>query len=240
MNQLIKIETKTIGNEEINSVNARELHEFLEVGKDFSTWIKSRIEQYDFSENDDYISLPRMGEQTRGGQNKIDYIISLDMAKELSMVEKNDKGKEARKYFIECEKIAKQQAKPMSTLELMAYSVKILQEQEAKVLRIEAEQRDMSIKQLSIATKQVETDNKIRLIEAKVTTSNSDYYSVSGYASLKGHRHLDVRRANLIGRLAAKLSREYDIEVGKVKDERYGHVNTYHIDILNEAFNRRI
>ena len=44
MKQLIKIETKTIGNEEINAINARELHEFLEVGKDFSNWIKGRIE----------------------------------------------------------------------------------------------------------------------------------------------------------------------------------------------------
>ena len=100
MNQLIKIETKTIGNEEINAINARELHGFLESKQDFSTWIKNRIEQYGFSENIDYLSLHNFVEQTRGGQNRIDYIISIDMAKELSMVERNEKGKEARKYFI--------------------------------------------------------------------------------------------------------------------------------------------
>ena len=123
--------------------------------------------------------------------------------------------------------------KPMTAMQMLEAQLVIMKEQEEKMLRLEAEQR-------GLADKQMETDIKLNLIEAKVTTSNSDYYSVSGYASLKGHRHLDVRRANLIGRLAAKLSREYDIEVGKVKDERYGQVNTYHIDILNEAFNRRI
>lgn len=226
MNQLIKVETKTIGSEEINSINARELHEFLEVGKDFSTWIKGRIDQYSFIENIDYILLTYSGEQVHGGSNRIDYIVSLEMAKELSMVERNEKGKEARKYFIECEKIAKGKSKPLTTLEIMAQSVKILQDHEAKMLVLESKQNDI--------------DSKILEIESKISTSNSDYYSVSGYASLKGFKHLDIRRANLIGRLAAKLSREYGIDIGKVKDERYGNVNIYHIDILNESFNRKI
>lgn len=87
-------------------VNARDLHEFLESRKDFSSWIKDRIERYDLVENEDYvILLPQKGEQTgRGGHNKIDYVLTLDAAKELSMVEGNEKGKQARKYFIACEK----------------------------------------------------------------------------------------------------------------------------------------
>lgn len=87
-------------------VNARDLHEFLESRKDFSSWIKDRIERYDLVENEDYaILLPKKGEQTgRGGHNKIDYVLTLDAAKELSMVEGNEKGKQARKYFIACEK----------------------------------------------------------------------------------------------------------------------------------------
>lgn len=86
--------------------NARDLHEFLESRKDFSSWIKDRIERYDLVENEDYvILLPQKGEQTgRGGHNKIDYVLTLDAAKELSMVEGNEKGKQARKYFIACEK----------------------------------------------------------------------------------------------------------------------------------------
>ncbi len=148
------------------------------------------------------------------------------------MVEKNDKGKEARKYFIECEKRLKENKKPMTAMQILETQLAIMKEQEVKMLKLEAEQKELT-------TKQAETDNKIKLIEAKVTTSNSDYYSVSGYASLKGFKHLDVRKANLIGRMAAKLSREYDVEIGKVKDEKWGQVNIYHIDILNEAFNYR-
>jgi anti-repressor protein len=105
MNQLITI-TENNGNK---AVSARELHEFLEIGKDFSTWIKNRIDEYDFTENEDYSLLPNFGEQNgRGGHNKIEYALSIDMAKELSMVEKNAKGKQARRYFIAIEKKATQ------------------------------------------------------------------------------------------------------------------------------------
>lgn len=226
MNQIIKIETKIIGNEEINAINARELHGFLESKQDFSTWIKNRIEQYGFSENIDYLSLHNFVEQTRGGQNRIDYIISIDMAKELSMVERNEKGKEARKYFIECEKKLKVNSKPMTAMQILETQLAIMKEHEARIIEVQ--------------NKQTVQEEKIKNIEAKISTSNSDYYSVSGYASLKGFKHLDIRKANLIGRLAAKLSKEYGVDIGKVKDERYGNVNIYHIDILHEAFNRKI
>ncbi len=90
------------------AVNARELHQFLEVGKDFSNWIKDRIEKYGFTENEDFILLANSGDQnSHGGHNRKDYAISLDMAKELSMVERNEKGRQARRYFIAMEKEAR-------------------------------------------------------------------------------------------------------------------------------------
>lgn len=110
--ELIKIET----NNGKQTVNARELHAFLEVGKDFSTWLKDRIDQYGFVENQDFIIFPEIGENSSGikrGRPSKEYHISIDMAKELAMVERNDKGKQARQYFIECERIAKD---PMALL----------------------------------------------------------------------------------------------------------------------------
>lgn len=109
MNELMTIESRQIGGGEIKTVNARDLHAFLEVKKDFSTWIKDRIEKYGFTENQDFVCSPILGSEGRGGHNRIDYHLILDMAKELSMVERNDKGKQARQYFLECERVAKNQ-----------------------------------------------------------------------------------------------------------------------------------
>jgi len=86
-------------------VDARELHQFLEVKRDFSTWIKGRIKRYDFEEGNDYTTAHRFGGAVHkgGGHNKIDYALTLNMAKELAMVENNEKGREARRYFIKAE-----------------------------------------------------------------------------------------------------------------------------------------
>jgi phage anti-repressor protein len=102
--KLIPVFTGTIAGVSIQLVDARTLHTFLEVGKDFSNWIKDRIKQYDFQENEDYLRVAKIGDGVNQGFQPIDYHLNLDMAKELSMVERNEKGKQARRYFIECEK----------------------------------------------------------------------------------------------------------------------------------------
>ncbi|WP_375681684.1 MULTISPECIES: antA/AntB antirepressor family protein [unclassified Bartonella] len=111
MNTLIEIKEQVIDQETVQTVNARELHAFLEVKRDFSNWIKDRINKYDFKEERDYIlTLAKIGER----QNVVlkEYYLTLSVAKELSMVENNKKGREARLYFIECEKRVKQVAVP--------------------------------------------------------------------------------------------------------------------------------
>lgn len=141
MKELIKIQNEQIGEYRINSVNARDLHKSLGVGKDFSTWIKARLKKTQAELNIDYvvqnalnsgISAGRQngraglngsistapqnygaglnGEKKAApqnggaGLNKIEYIISLDLAKEIAMLESNEKGREIRKYFIDCER----------------------------------------------------------------------------------------------------------------------------------------
>lgn len=89
------------------TINARDLHAFLKVRKMFAHWIKDRITQYGFIENQDFVCLPVLAsKEGRGGHNRVDYFLSLDMAKEVSMVERNAQGKIARQYFIQCEKMA--------------------------------------------------------------------------------------------------------------------------------------
>lgn len=118
MNEIINIKVvqKTIDWDKIRFVNSRELYKWLWVKRDFSTWLKDRIQKYDFVENLDYFiyeekalqSFPKKGEpslkqKTNGMKRAKDYIISIDMAKELAMVENNEMGKNVRKYFIRVE-----------------------------------------------------------------------------------------------------------------------------------------
>ncbi|SUI81060.1 Phage anti-repressor protein [Serratia quinivorans] len=104
--QLVPVFNGTISDESALLCNARDLHRFLGVGKMFASWIKERIAEYEFVENQDYILLANFGKQTsgRGGHNRKDYHLTLDTAKELAMVERNEKGRQVRQYFIECEK----------------------------------------------------------------------------------------------------------------------------------------
>ncbi|EQB9285435.1 antA/AntB antirepressor family protein [Escherichia coli] len=103
--QLIPVFNGTIANETALLCNARDLHAFLGVKKVFAAWITNRISEYKFIENQDYILLSNLGKQTsgRGGHNRKDYHLTLDTAKELAMVERNEKGRQIRRYFIECE-----------------------------------------------------------------------------------------------------------------------------------------
>jgi len=92
------------------AVSARELFNFLAINDRFSVWI-DRMIGYGFSENQDYLGCSFY--DTRANKNLVDYVVSVDMAKEISMIQRSEKGKQARQYFIECERLAKQAAQPI-------------------------------------------------------------------------------------------------------------------------------
>lgn len=93
---------KIISKEGVSSVDARDLHRHLGVKSKFADWIKNRINDYDFVEGEDFSIYT----QSKEGNNAVssEYSISFGMAKELGMVERSAKGKEIRKFFIECER----------------------------------------------------------------------------------------------------------------------------------------
>lgn len=101
MTELFVLVNRPVAGQAQQTVNARELHAFLEVQTRFNDWIKNRVDEYGFIENQDFIAFT---ENLVNGGRRIEYALSLDMAKELSMVERNEKGKRARQYFIDCEK----------------------------------------------------------------------------------------------------------------------------------------
>jgi len=108
--------------------------------------------------------------------------------------------------------------KALSTLDILEYQIKLLREQEAKIIQIEQ--------------KQDYQDNKLLEIESRLISSHSHYYTISGYANLIGLRNLNIREAGFYGKKATKISKDFGYKINKVKDERFGHVNTYHIDVL--------
>ncbi len=113
---LIPVIDGEIGGEVQPCVDARTLHKWLKNGDMFANWIKSRIKTYGFVENEDYSivleiskTIRKYGKSTRKGTVKrTEYLLTLDVAKELSMIENNEQGRVARRYFINCEKVLRQ------------------------------------------------------------------------------------------------------------------------------------
>lgn len=100
LNELIKINYDT----EQPSVSARELHEGLGIGTEFAKWF-SRMCEYGFSAKIDYLEvIVKNDENPKGGRPATDYQISVDMAKQICMIQRTDKGKQYREYFLELEK----------------------------------------------------------------------------------------------------------------------------------------
>jgi phage anti-repressor protein len=123
----IPVITGRLAGQSVPLVDARLLHGFLEVGRDFSNWIKDRVAEYEFIEGEDFICIadhrdfspnrgknhratdfsPNPAKNRRGRPNR-DYFLTLDMAKELAMVERTPRGRQARRYFIACEQQLRQ------------------------------------------------------------------------------------------------------------------------------------
>lgn len=151
MNELIKIDND-------NKVSGRELHDFLEVGRDFTNWMKQMI-GYGFSEHADYEVYAKNGENPSGGRPSVDYSMTIDMAKEICMIQRTEKGKQARQYFIECEKRLKGQ-KPMSQLEILAGATQALLDQQREIDRIKMANEKQE-KEMKVLNSRVDTMNGV-------------------------------------------------------------------------------
>ena len=132
--ELIKI----IEREGRQLVSGRELHEFLEIRTKYKDWFRRMVE-YGFEEEIDFIRVAQK-RATNNLKNPvttvIDHAISIDMAKEISMIQRTEKGKIARQYFINCEKKLKE-VKKLSPMELMELQFKALKEQKEKIAQVE-------------------------------------------------------------------------------------------------------
>lgn len=125
MNNLINV---TLNENQEPVVSGRQLHQVLGVKTPYSMWF-DRMVEYGFTENQDFLLNHFVKQTGRGGHNKIDHVLKLDMAKEIAMIQRTDKGKEVRQYFIQVEKDFNSPEK------IMARALKIA---DRKIIKLEA------------------------------------------------------------------------------------------------------
>lgn len=146
MNELINV---TLNENHEPVVSARQLHETLEVKTEYKKWFK-RMAEYGFAENEDYLRVTQKCPTLGGLQDMTDHIIKLDMAKEIAMIQRTDKGKEVRKYFIQVEKDFNSPEKIMARALLMADKKIKLLENENENLLIELEEANKNADYLDL------------------------------------------------------------------------------------------
>lgn len=204
MEQLIKVQANENGQQ---VVSARELHEFLEVKTDFTDWCK-RMFEYGFEEGRDFTSY--LGE-SNGGRPSKEFALTIDCAKEISMLQRTDKGKEARLYFIECEKQLSLKT-PQTYLEALKALVAT---EEEKQLLLES-------------NKQLET---------KVDNLSTAFMYESNWLSiLKVSMHNKVSEKVFDWRKLKQASDKMGYEVKKMQSRRFKYQNLYHIDTFRVCY----
>jgi anti-repressor protein len=217
MNELIKIENVN-GTE---SVSAKELYDFLELDKShYSRWVQKNIvgEQF-FVEGVDYQGFAIVA----NGNETMEYAISIDMAKELSMLARNAKGKEARRYFIEVEKKAK--------------AISISGPDQMRALTDMVAQNNRAILDLVAAVPGMIAETVKALLPAQIASQpKQDYYSIMAYSSVFTKRKITVSEAKVIGMEARRKTLSAGKELRSIPDERWGKVNSYPAEILSEVF----
>lgn len=144
MDQLIPLAQ---GDDGKTLVNLRDLHSFLGVKSDFTTWVKRRIKTYNFKEGRDYVSsqVKNVGIEAKNSYIQ-EYNATISMAKQLTMVENNDRGQQAREYFIRVEEGFKSIVAPLGTtaeallqnISSLHSAVTLIAEQEKRIQALEA------------------------------------------------------------------------------------------------------
>lgn len=146
MNELINV---TLNDNHDPVVSGRQLHEALEVKTEYKKWF-SRMTEYGFNENEDFLKVTQKCLTSSTGQNTTDHIIKLDMAKEIAMIQRTDKGKEVRKYFIQVEKDFNSPEKIMARALLMADKKITVLTTENETLKLELEEAQKQARYLDL------------------------------------------------------------------------------------------
>ena len=145
--ELVKITQTQIGESNVNAVNARDLHKSLQVETRFNDWISRRIKETMAEENVDYIFYSNLSktQENAGGRPSIDYCLTIDLAKEIAMLERSDIGKKIRRYFIECEKKLNQKMLPQTYKQALIELLHAVEENERLALENQTKQERIEL-----------------------------------------------------------------------------------------------
>lgn len=185
-NELIQIQS--INGEQL--IDAKELHQFLKIKTPFNHWIARRIDEYQFKLNQDFWS--NLTKRAKG-RPTTDYQLTLDMAKELAMIERNDKGRQIRQYFIACEKKMRQQLVALPSTNQNLKGIKPI-----KINGLKLFPYRQVITQLGYSTKGSISNRKNRYSQHFITFGGINYIT-EDYAN-----HLAHQRAVTINRNVLK------------------------------------
>ncbi|GEL38916.1 Anti-repressor [Lacticaseibacillus paracasei subsp. tolerans DSM 20258] len=203
MNELIKTITRDDGT---IAVSGRELHDFLEVDTPYTQWFDRMID-YGFTENTDFKGLSQKSEKPIGGRPRIDHVMTLDMAKEVAMIQRTDRGKQARQYFIEIDKQAHHDMTGLSPATRAAVAAtQALAAQERRLNRVDAKVDAIS-DIVSIST--MDWRRETRDIITKIAHMRGDDYQATRKDIYKdveqrGGYSLSTRLTNLRNRMAGE------------------------------------
>ena len=211
---LIKIETK----DDKQLVNARELHTFLDIETKFKDWIL-RMLDYGFEENLDYLML-KNEQALEAERARKDYYLTINCAKEIAMIQRTDKGKKARQYFLECERKLKENIRPLSQTEILVIAAQ-------RLLDIERYNKELEAKLNKVEQLAVEANS--------YNSSNTGFMTIRGFCNVHKIK-LPLKESQRKGREASKLVEELGIITKKSKDELFGEVRSYPIEVLEEIF----
>ena len=187
-----------------------DLHKALGISTRYNDWFP-RMCEYGFIEGRDFYSILS---ESSGGRPSREHKLTIEMAKEICMIQRTEIGKRCREYFLEVERRYNERVTLLTPEEILYEQARIMLEHSRRLSAVE---------------------DKVSQLEATLATRPEHSYTIAGYASLRGI-NVDVNRANMLGRKASKLSREYGYEVSKTQDPRFGSVNVYHEDVLKTVF----
>ncbi len=211
MQELIKVQEE--GGQQ--RVSARELYEFLSPETRFNDWIE-RMFEYDFEKGKDYYSFLSNRSDGKAGKPRTDYMLTLETAKEIAMLQRSEKGKVARKYFIACEKKLKAITQPSYLLDNPA--------ERARRWAVEYEEK-------------IALENKRAVLATKNEKLETQLDELLQWVSIiKVARHNKVDEKCFNWRTLKKKSIELGVAIKKAESPRYKFQNLYHLDVWKHCY----